>query len=399
MSLAFGRHHLAIPGPSVMPDRVLCAMHRPAPNIYAGELPEITEQIKIKLKALAQCSGDVAIYIGNGHSAWEASICNTFSRGDRAMGLVNGRFGSAWLQMANELGVQGEALSFGATSSVDPKKVEEALIADKSHEIKAVMTVQTDTSTGIRNDIEAIRAAIDAASHPALLMVDCIASFGCEPFDMDALGVDLMVCASQKGLMTPPGLSFMYVGEKFWAAHAKADLNTPYWNCQLRIHPDMYPDHFCGTPPTHHLYGVLEALTMLEEEGKENVWKRHDVFAEAVWAAVDAWSKAGTMQCSVADKFMRSTAVTAINTTDSKLAIQLRDWCESVAGVTLGVGLSPTPERQVVDNLFRIGHMGHLNPPMLMGTLGTIEAGLCALGSGHGSSALNAAAAVIAKSQ
>lgn len=378
-----------------MPERVLRAMHRPAPNIYYGELVDITSSVKADLNTLAGNSGEVGLYIGNGHAAWEASLCNTFSRGDKVLFLLNGRFGMMWASIATALGIDVQVLDFGHDRAVDGAELEKVLATDTSHSIKAVLTVQTDTASASSNNLEAIRHAIDAAKHPALYMVDSIASFACEPFHMDKLGVDVMITASQKGLMTPPGLAFLFVSERFWSYQKKADLVTPYWNAHTRIYPAMFPDNFNGTPPTHHLYGLREALDMLLEEGIENTWKRHEIMARAVWAAVDVWGQGGNFSCNVADEDMRSRAVTMI-TTPEGVGGELLALCNERFGVVLGVALNPDPERKIVNNAFRIGHMGHLNPPMLLGTLGSVEAGLNALNVTRGSGAVDAAAAVLA---
>lgn len=394
-SLAHGRDHLAIPGPSVMPERVLRAMHRPAPNIYQGELVDITASIKADLNTIAGNSGEVGLYIGNGHAAWEACLCNTFSRGDKVLFLFNGRFGSAWAGAASALGIDVQVLDFGHDTAVEAAAVEKMLLEDKSHSIKAVLTVHTDTASSSSNDLEAIRNAIDAAEHPALYIVDSIASFACEPFHMDKLRVDVMITASQKGLMTPPGLAIMFVGERFWSYQEKANLVTPYWNARTRIYPNMFPDNFNGTPPTHHLYALREALNILLEEGIENTWRRHETMARAVWAAVEVWGRNGNFSCNIADKTMRSRAVTMIQT-PAGVGRDLQQLCIERFGVVLGVALHPKPGASILEDAFRIGHMGHLNPPMLLGTLGSVEAGLSALNVTRGSGAVDAAAAVMA---
>ncbi|MGQ7845191.1 pyridoxal-phosphate-dependent aminotransferase family protein [Granulosicoccus sp. 3-233] len=396
MSLAFGRDHLAIPGPSVIPDRVLRAMHRNAPNIYAGPLVDLTKGLLDDLKRVAGCEGYAIFYIGNGHAGWEASLCNTLSRGDRILALVTGRFSLGWVQMARQLGIEVETLEFGVTEPADPARVQAALEADTDKRFKALITVQTDTSTSTSNDIQALRKALDAADHPALLMVDAIASFGCEPMRMHDWGVDVLLTASQKGLMTPPGLAIVFIGEKVWPLHEVATLNTPYWNWKARARPSVFPDHFGGTPPTHHLFGLREAVDMLLEESMEHVWERHRTLAGCVWATVDAWSAGGEIRCHVPNPLHRSTAVTAVDTADGD-SNRLRDWCETQLGVVLGVGLKPTPTATVVDTGFRIGHMGHLNPAMLFGTLASIDAGLKALDIPHGSGALEAASSWIAQ--
>jgi alanine-glyoxylate transaminase/serine-glyoxylate transaminase/serine-pyruvate transaminase len=388
---------MAIPGPSVMPERVLRAMQRSAPNIYAGELVDITASIKTDLKQLAGCSGDLAIYIGNGHAAWEASICNTFSKGDKALCVINGRFGRLWASIARSMGVEIESLDAGDKLAADPIQLEAALKADSKHNIKAVLSVQTDTASSSTNDIAALRAAIDSANHPALLIIDSIASFGCEPFNMDNLGVDVMITASQKGLMTVPGVAFMFTNEKFWSHQKHADLVTPYWDAAPRVNPPGFTDNFNGTPPTHHLYGLREALDMLLEEGIENTWQRHESIAHSVWAAINVWGEQGNFECNIADVKQRSKAVTTINTPQG-IAQKLQQVCHEHFGVILGVGLNPDPKGGLQDNVFRIGHMGHLNPPMILGTLGVIEAGLEYLNVQRGRGAVDAAAAVLAGS-
>ena len=394
-SLAHGRDHLSIPGPSVMPERVLRAMHRPAPNIYEGELVDITASIKSDLNFIAGNSGEVGIYIGNGHAAWEASLVNTFSRGDKALFLTNGRFGLAWADAAAGLGIDVQILDYGHAHAANAEELESVLNADANHSIKAVLTVQTDTASSTSNDLMSIRKAIDNAKHPALYMVDSIASFACEAFHMDELGVDVMVTASQKGLMTPPGLALLFFSERFWAYQEKSDLVTPYWNARTRVYPDMFPDNFNGTPPTHHLFGLREALNMLLEEGIDNTWRRHAVFAQAVWAAIEKWGEGGSFACNVDDPNMRSHAVTMVNTAPD-VGYQLQQWCNEHHGVVLGVALAPEPGRKLLDNAFRIGHMGHLNPPRLLGTLSTIETGLQAMNIDKGAGAVDAAASVLA---
>ena len=397
MTLAKGPHHLAIPGPSIIPDRVQRAMHRASPNIYEGELVEITQSLIGDLKSIAGCNGDLAIYHGNGHAVWEASLCNLFSAGDKVIVLDTGRFGQAWGLMAVNLGLDVVNLEFASNAQVDVEKLAEALRADTAHELKAVLTVQTDTSTSSSNDISAIREAMNGVQHPALLMVDAIASFGCEPFDMQAMGVDVLLSASQKGLMTPPGVALLFIRDRVWDLHAQAKLNTPYWDMLPRVRPAMFPDHFCGTPPTHHLYGLREAVDMILEEGIANVWNRHRIHAQCVWAAVDAWSAEGELQCLIPNADHRSLAVTAISTGAGD-AIKLRQWCEKEVGVTLGVGLGATATRGILDHVFRIGHMGHLNPPTLLGVLACIDAGLKSLDIPHGAGALEASTNLLSQS-
>lgn len=378
--LAAGKGHRALPGPSVVPDRVLRAMHRAAPNIYEGELIELSDTVYADLNTIAGSSGHAVIYIGNGHAAWEAALVNTLSKGDTILSLQTGRFGAGWAQAARGLGINVDVLDFGTDQSVQLERVEMALRNDTEHTIKAVITVQTETSSSVSNDIPSIRSAMVACSHPALLMVDSIASFACEPFKMDAWDVDVMVTACQKGLMTPPGLGIIFIRDRVWPMYEKANLRTPYWDWESRVHPEYYAARFSGTPPTHHLFGLREALDMLLEEGMENVWQRHRVQAQAVWAALDCWAISGSLAFNVPKADDRSWVVTCVRT-DAGLADRLRAWCESETGLTLGIGLNLEPSGpKSIDNLFRIGHMGHLDPHSLLGMLACIETGLHALG-------------------
>ncbi len=397
MTLAHGRHTLAIPGPSVMPDRVLAAMHRPSPNIYAGELVEMTHGLVPDLKAVARTRHHVAIYIGNGHAVWEASLANVLSRGDRVLVPATGRFGHGWGEMARRLGVEVEILDFGKRDPIDLARFEERMAADEDHAIKAILAVQTDTSTSVRNDIAGLRAALDRAGHPALLMSDCIACLGCDEFHMDDWGVDVMVAGSQKGLMTPPGLGFVWFNPRADEARERADCVTHYWDWRPRANPEEYYQYFDGTAPTHHLYGLREALDMLlHEEGLEAAWRRHEKLARAVWAAFEAWGQGGPVELNVANPACRSHAVTSVRI-GSPHGTALRDWLSEKAGVTLGIGLGMAPPGDPAwHGFFRVGHMGHVNAHMIMGTLGAIEAGMKALGLPYGPGALSAAADVLA---
>ena len=389
MSLANGRAYLAIPGPSVIPDAVLRSMHRASPNIYEGELHDLTDSLIPDLKAVAMTKQNVAIYIGNGHAAWEAALSNVLSEGDTVLVLATGRFCIGWGEMAEGLGVTVQTIDFGDRADVDLAKVEDALRADKAGKIKAVLAVHVDTSTSVKNDVAGLRRVLDTTGHDTLLMADCIASLGCDRFEMDAWGVDVMVAACQKGLMTPAGICFVYY-------NAKANARRPsrvsrYWDWRARTEPEHYFQYFDGTAPTHHLYGLRTALDMIKDEGLDHVFARHEALAKTVWAAFDCWSTEGPLALNIADPAKRSHAVTSA-TAGSPNADALRHWCEHKAGLTLGIGLGRTP----ADAFFRIGHMGHVNAQMIMGVLGTMEAGLIALKIPHGKGAVEAAASVIA---
>ncbi len=385
--LASGRPFLAIPGPSVVPDRVLRAMHRASPNIYAGEIVEMTHALVPRLRAVTRTQGKVAIYIGNGHAAWEASLANVLREGDRVLAPVVGHFGRLWAETARAMGAEVVALPHPEGEAIDPARVEAALREDREGRIRAVLAVHADTSTGALSDLAAIREAMDAAGHGALLMVDAIASLGCDRLLMDEWGVDVVLSASQKGLMCPPGLAFLWFNERAEAARAGLARVTPYWDWRPRAEPARFSHFWCGTAPTHHVYGLSEALAMIEEEGLERVWARHDRLARAVWAACDAWGDGASLRLAVAEPARRSRAVTAVALEE---ADRLRAWVEAGTGVTLGIGLASAP------GTFRIGHMGHVNAHMVLGALGAVEAGLGALGVPHGAGGVAAAARVVA---
>ncbi|EKE44019.1 serine--glyoxylate transaminase, putative [Oceaniovalibus guishaninsula JLT2003] len=395
MTLANGRRLLAIPGPSAVPDAVLRAMHRAAPDIYQGELPDMMPGLVTDLRAVARTAGHVAIYIANGHGAWEAALANVLAPGDAVLVPATGRFGHGWAEMAAGLGAAPEVLDFGKRSAIDPAQVALRLSQDRAHRIRAVLAVHVDTSTGVRNDIAALRAVLDDLGHPALLMVDCIASLGSDPFEMDGWGADVVVTASQKGLMTPPGLGLVFFNDR--ADARRGDLRVSrYWDWRPRARPEQFYQYFGGTAPTHHLYGLRAALDLMMAEGVEAIWQRHAVLARAVWAAFDAWGQGGPLELNVPDPGQRSHAVTAVRT-GGDLGARLRQWTDERAGVTLGIGLGMVPPGDPgAGGFFRIGHMGHVNAHMVLGTLGAIQAGLVALDIPHGQGALEAAAQVCA---
>jgi alanine-glyoxylate transaminase/serine-glyoxylate transaminase/serine-pyruvate transaminase len=374
----------------VIPDRVLNAMHRPMPNIYEGALVEMSKGILAEMPSIARTSGHGFIAVTNGHGAWDMSLANTLSRGDKVLVLESGRFATGWGEQAAAMGVDVEVQNAPPRRAVDPAAVEERLRADKTHEITAILVVQIDTASSVWNDIAAIRKAIDAAGHPALYMVDCIASLGCVPYEMDAWGVDVTVGGSQKGLMVPPGLGFTWANEKAMAAHQNAGLRTSYWDWTKRITGESHYWRYHGTPPISHLYGLREALDMIAEEGMENIWARHQVFGAAIRAAVEAWAAPGGLELNITDPAARSDSVTTVRT-GSVDPGRLRQVCEDEGGLTLGIGLGEEYE----NSAFRIGHMGHLNPPMVLGTLATIEAALTAMDAPMGGSGAAAAAARI----
>jgi alanine-glyoxylate transaminase/serine-glyoxylate transaminase/serine-pyruvate transaminase len=366
-------------------------MHQAAPNIYEGELTDITDSILSDLEALAGTQGQAALYICNGHGVWEAAISNLFELDDCVLVLNSGRFGSGWADMARVMGLDVNELDFGLQDVVDSAVLRARLLQDRSHRIKAVMMPHTDTASSVRNDLASIRQAIDEAGHPALFLVDAIASFGCDRYEMDEWGIDVTVTACQKGLMTPPGLGYLLFNGKAAAAAERVSKRSPYWDWRLRVDPEVFYQRFCGTAPTHLLFAQRAALDMIKQEGREAIWARHLVLARAVWSAVEAWGSEGPLKCNITKVANRSHAVTTIRVDGHDMA-EMRRWCEDKAGLVLGLGLGfQLPEYMEGKSVFRIGHMGHLNPPMLLGALATIDTALKALNIPHGRGAVDAA--------
>lgn len=384
MTVRTGREFLSIPGPTNVPDEVLNAMHRPAVDIYTGELLHVTLSCLDDLRTVFRTAGRTYIYAANGHGAWEASLVNVLSRGEKILVLESGVFAIGWGEMAEVLGVEVEVLPGSPRRAVDPAAVEARLRRDTAGEIKAVLVVQVDTASSVVNDIPAIRRAIDAAGHGALFMVDAIASLGTMPFEMDDWGVDVAVTGTQKGLMSPPGLSFVAAGEKAVAAHQSADLRTRYWDWTER-EDEVHYKKYCGTPPEHMLFALRKALDMLLEEGFENVFRRHSLLAEAVRRAVGVWSEGQVLTFNVSEPAERADTVTTVLMDGYDPAGLLR-YCNEKCGVVLGVGIGGFS-----DKAFRIAHMGYVNAPMILGTLGGVEIGLVALDIPHGKGGVQAA--------
>ncbi len=390
MTVSRGREFLSIPGPTNVPDAVLAAMQRPAIDIYAGELVGITDSCLADLKSLFGTTGRVYIYAANGHGGWEAALTNVLSRGDTVLVLESGRFARGWGEMGSMLGLEVETLEGDWRRAVDPAAVEERLKRDKAHAIKAVLVVQIDTASGVVNDIQAVRKAMDAAKHPALLMVDCVASLGCMPFDMDGWGVDVAMCGSQKGLMTPPGLAFVAANQRAREIHPNANLRTLYWDWTFR-EGEIHYQKYCGTPPEHLLFALRKAIDLLKDEGFEAAIRRHALLAEATRSAVTKWSEGQVLSLNIANPAERSNSVTCI-LTDGRSPQPLLDYCRDKCGVILGVGFG-----EIADRCFRIAHMGHTNAPMVLGTLGAVEMALKALAIPHGSGGVQAAVEYLAR--
>src|SRR3954447_13695632 len=389
MTVRAGREFLAIPGPTNMPDEVLRAMHRPALDIYSKEMLDLTHSLLADLKKLFVTTGQTYIYIANGHGAWEATLSNVLSRGDKVLVLESGRFAIGWGNAAAAMGADVEVLKGDWRRAIRPAEVAARLAADKEHKIKAILAVQVDTASGAYNDIEAIGKVIKASGHPALFMVDTVASLGCMPFDMDAWGIDVAMSGSQKGLMTPPGLGFVAANARALEVQKTANMSTPYWSWTEREGTEHYRK-YAGTAPVHLLFALRQAIDLLHEEGLENAFRRHSLLGEAARRAVASWSEGQVLGFNVAEASERSNTVTTVTMSNGHDPAVLQRYCKEKCGVVLGTGIG-----DLSGQAFRIAHMGHVNAPMLLGTLGVIEIGLNALKIPHGKGGLEAAVAYL----
>src|ERR1700736_2970014 len=385
MVVRAGREFLAIPGPTTMPDGVLRAMHRPALDIYSDQMINMTDSLLRDLSKLFATEGRSYIYIANGHGAWEAVLSNVLSRGDKVLVLESGRFAVGWGNAAAAMGAEVEVLKGDWRRAIRPAEVEARLRQDKDHEIKAILAVQVDTASGAYNDIEAIGKAIKGCGHPALFMVDTVASLGCMPFEMDAWGIDVAMSGSQKGLMAPPGLGFVAANDRAYEVHKKAGLRTPYWDGTEREGSEHYRK-YAGTAPVHLLFALRQSIDMLFEEKLENVFERHRLLGEAVRRAVATWAEGQVLGFNIAEASERSNTVTTVVMGGGHDPVALHRFCKETCGVVLGVGIG-----ELQGQAFRIAHMGHVNAPIILGTLGVIEVGLKALDIPHGRGGVEAA--------
>ena len=392
MTVAAGREFLAIPGPTNMPDEVLRAMHRPALDIYSDQMVELTDSLLRDLSKLFATKGHSYIHIANGHGAWEAALSNVLSRGDKVLVLESGRFAIGWGNTAAAMGADVEVLKGDWRRAVRPAEVEARLRRDKNHEIKAILVAQVDTASGVYNDIEAIGKVIKSSGHPALFMVDTVASLGCMPFEMDKWGIDVAMSGSQKGLMTPPGLGFVAANDRAKEIHKKANLRTPYWDWTERDGIEHYRK-YAGTAPIHLLFALRQAIDMLFAEKLENTFLRHRLLAEAVRRAVAVWAEGQVLGFNIAEPAERSNTVTTVTMKNGHNPEKLHKYCKEKCGVVLGVGIG-----ELQGEAFRIAHMGHINAPMILGTLGVIEVGLGALDIPHGQGGTKAAIDWLAES-
>lgn len=377
-----GRHFLQIPGPTNVPDRVLRAMDMPTMDHRGPEFAELTLEVLQGLKQVFKTSGDIIIYPASGTGAWEAALVNTLSPGDKVLMFETGHFATLWKGIAADLGLDVEFVEGDWRHGVDPEAVEAKLCADKNQDIKAVMVVHNETSTGVTSRIDAIRQAIDNSGHPALFMVDVISSLGSIDYRHDEWKVDVSVGGSQKGLMLPPGLSFNAISAKALAAAETSTLPCAYWNWQSMIKSNQ-TGYFPYTPATNLLYALRESLKMLlDEQGLDNVFARHQRHAEATRRAVRAWG----LEILCQNPAEYSGSLTAILLPDGYDADHLRQLILERYNMSLGTGLG-----KVQGRVFRIGHLGDFNDLMLAGTLSGVEMGLIGAGIPFDKGGINAA--------
>ena len=373
MSYRSGRHFLQIPGPTNVPDRVLRAIDRATMDHRGPEFGPMTLEILEGLHAVFQTKQPVIIFPASGTGAWEAALVNTLSPGDRVLMCETGHFASLWQKMAGKLGLAVELIPTDWRRGADPAAVESKLKEDGARSIKAVCVVHNETSTGVTSRVAAVRKAIDAAGHPALYMVDTISSLASIDYRHDEWGVDVTVAGSQKGLMLPPGLSFNAVSEKARKASQSAKLPRSYWNWDEML-ANNKTGYFPYTPATNLLYGLHEALKMLQEEGLPNVFARHARHAEATRRAVRAWGL--EILCAVPEEY--SNTLTTVIMPAGHDADRLRKTILDAYDMSLGTGLG-----KLAGKVFRIGHLGDFNDLALAGTLVGVEMGLALAGVPH----------------
>jgi alanine-glyoxylate transaminase / serine-glyoxylate transaminase / serine-pyruvate transaminase len=366
MSFKSGRHFLQIPGPTNVPDRVLRALSRPTIDHRGPEFARLTLEIQEGLKPVFKTSAPIVIYPASGTGAWEAALVNTLSPGDKLLSFETGYFATLWRDLAVRLGVEVEFVPGDWRHGVDPAGVEARLAEDRRHEIKAVMVVHNETSTGVTSRVADLRQAIDRTGHPTLLLVDTISSLASIDYRHDEWGVDVTVAGSQKGLMLPPGLGFNAISQKALARSKSARLPKAYWDWEPMLAANK-AGFFPYTPATNLIFGLRESLQMLREEGLENVFSRHARLGEAARRAVRAWGL--EILCANPEEY--SNSLTAVLMPSGHDADELRGMILDRFNLSLGNGLG-----KLKGKVFRIGHLGDFNDLMLAGTLSGIELGL-----------------------
>src|SRR3954454_14564930 len=383
--MAQGYHFFMNPGPTNIPDRVLRAMDRGSIDFNGAEFRAIQEKCFDGMKRVFKTEGTILGYAATGHGAWEAALVNLFSPGDKVLIVESGFFSLNWGLRGEAFGLEVETLPNDWRQPIDPARLEARLREDREHKIKAVLLVHSETSTGVANDVAALRRAIDAAGHPALYLVDVISSLASMDFRTDEWGVDVVVAGSQKGLMLPTGMAFTGVSTRAIAASAEAKLPRVYWDWR-RLLGEASQAYWNGTAPVHFFYGLQEALRMIEEEGLDNIFTRHHRLAEATRRAVRVWRQNDGPEIFAIDPRAQSDSITAVQLPEGHDADKVRQLCLDKFNVSLGGGLD-----RLKGHVFRIGHLGDLNEPMILGALAAVEMALELCGVPHGKGGVAAA--------
>jgi alanine-glyoxylate transaminase / serine-glyoxylate transaminase / serine-pyruvate transaminase len=385
MAVSRGYHFFINPGPTNIPDRVLRAMDRGAIDFTGAQFRAITEECFAGLKRVFKTDQTILAYAASGHGAWEAALVNLFSPGDKVLVIESGFFSLNWGLRGEAFGLEVETLPNDWRRAADPAQLESRLRDDRGQAIKAVLVVHNETSTGVVNDVAALRRAIDAARHPALFLVDTISSLASMDFRMDEWGVDVVVAGSQKGLMLPTGMAFTGISERAIAATTEAKLPRVYWDWR-RLLGGASQSVWNGTAPVHFFYGLQEALRMLEEEGLDEVFARHHRLAEATRRAVRAWRANDGPEIYAIEAPAQSDSITAVQLPEDYDADKTRQLCLDKFNVSLGGGLDRLRGR-----IIRIGHLGDLNEPMILGAIAAVEMAMDLTGVPHGKGGVQAA--------
>jgi alanine-glyoxylate transaminase/serine-glyoxylate transaminase/serine-pyruvate transaminase len=381
-----GRHFLQIPGPTNVPDRILRAMDQPVIDHRGPEFAKLALEVLEGMRGIFQTSGRVVVFPSSGTGGCEAALVNTLSPGDRVLIFETGNFSQLWQRVAQNMGLNVKYVPGNWRRGASPADLEVWLGEDKSHEFKAVVVVHNETSTGVTSRIAEIRRTMNALRHPALLIVDTVSSLACMDFRQDEWEIDVAVCGSQKGLMVPPGLSFNAISDKALSASKRAGLPKAYWSWQDMLESNRV-GFFPYTPATNLLYGLREALRMLQEEGLPNIFQRHERHAEATRAAVRAWG----LDIVCEEPLEYSSSLTGVFTPEGHNADRLRQVILENFDMSLGSGLG-----KLAGKMFRIGHLGSFNDLMLAGTLSGVELGLRLAGVPHTDGGVMAALNVLA---
>ena len=389
MSHRSGRHFLQIPGPSPVPDRVLRAISAQTIDHRGPDFAEVGKKALQGMKSIFKTSQNVVIYPASGTGAWEAALVNLFSEGDHVLMYETGHFATLWKKMAAKLGLNAEFIEGDWRGGADPDAIEARLRADKSHQIKAVCVVHNETSTGSVSPIADVRRALDAAGHPALLLVDSISGLASIDFRFDEWGVDVCVSGSQKGLMLPPGLSFNAVSDRAYDYSKSAGSRRSYWDWQEMVEINRN-GYFPYTPATNLLFGLNEAIDLLHAEGLDNVFARHQRHAAATRAAVRHWG----LEVLCTKQGQESGVLTAVLMPEGHSADGFRAVALQHYDISLGSGLS-----KVADKVFRIGHLGDFNDLSLAATLSGVELALRKAGVPHHSGGVDAALSLLEHTQ